>query len=248
MTEAARPTSITCARCGVEKKVGQRGPIPTYCSGACRAAVKYERSLEDGRYEAELAAAREKARQRRQANARPCPYCTAPMDNPRRKQCGKPECKRAFDVERNREWHHAYRAMHGQWCRPANYAEQQREYNRQRRQELGHWRQLYPERAALTDARRRMRLEQARTAEVFAPVDVHTRDNWTCRLCWLPIDPEVAWPDPMSPSVDHIVPLSRGGAHALSNVQSAHLGCNSRKCDRDMVDVVLALARQAVPR
>ncbi|MGW6946179.1 HNH endonuclease [Streptomyces xanthophaeus] len=75
-------------------------------------------------------------------------------------------------------------------------------------------------------------MEQARTAEVFAPLDVHTRDEWTCQLCRLPIDPEVAWPDPMSASVDHIVPLSRGGQHSMINVQSAHLGCNSSKGDR----------------
>lgn len=238
MPEATRPTTITCARCGVTMRVGQRGPVPTYCSGACRAAVKYERTLMDGRYEAELAAAREKTRQRRQANARPCPYCTAPMDNPRRKQCGRPDCKRAFDAERNREWQRAYRAVHGQWCRPANYAEQQREYNRQRRQEMGHWRKRYPERAAAYDARRRALVVQASTGEDFAPADVHAHDDWTCQLCLKPIDQGIAWPDPMSPSVDHIIPLSKGGTHALSNVQSAHLGCNSSKGDKDMVDAV----------
>jgi 5-methylcytosine-specific restriction endonuclease McrA len=77
-----------------------------------------------------------------------------------------------------------------------------------------------------------MHMEQARTAEVFAPLDVHSRDEWTCQLCWQPIDPKVVWPDPMSASVDHIVPLSRGGQHSMINVQSAHLGCNSGKGDR----------------
>lgn len=248
MTNPTRPAFITCARCGVEKKVGRSGPIPTYCSANCRARVKDERARTDGRYEAELAAAREKTRQRRQANARPCPYCTAPMDNPRRKQCGKPDCKRVFNAERGREWQRAYRAMHGQWYRLANYAEQQREYSRRRYQEQPHWRVLRPERAALIDARRRMRMLEAQTSEIFAPLDVHTRDGWTCQLCYQPIDQNIAWPDPMSPSIDHIIPLSKGGAHALSNVQSAHLGCNSSKGDKDMVDVVLMLVGQAVPR
>src|SRR5690606_23273928 len=243
MPEATRPSSITCAHCGVEKKVGRSGPIPTYCSANCRAAVKYERTLLDGRYEAELPAAREKTRQRRAASIRPCPYCSEPMDNPRRKQCGRPDCKRAFDVERNRKWQRAYREAHGQWCRPANYAEQQREYNRQRRQEIGHWRKRYPERAAAYDARRRALVAQARTDEVFAPVDVHTRDGWTCQLCLKPIDQGIAWPDPMSPSVDHIIPLSKGGTHALSNVQSAHLGCNSSKSNKDLVDVVMSVSQ-----
>jgi 5-methylcytosine-specific restriction endonuclease McrA len=154
------------------------------------------------------------------------------MVNLRRKQCGKPECKRAFNAARMRDWQRKYQVTHGRWYPAARHGEAQRAYNKQRRQELGSWRKRYPAAAVAGDARRRMRMEQARTAEVFAPLDVHTRDGWTCQLCQLPIDPEVAWPDPMSPSVDHIVPLSRGGLHSMANVQSAHLGCNSSKCDK----------------
>jgi 5-methylcytosine-specific restriction endonuclease McrA len=33
-------------------------------------------------------------------------------------------------------------------------------------------------------------------------------------------------------SFDHIVPLSKGGPHLLSNLQPAHVACNSRKGDR----------------
>ncbi|MER5843700.1 HNH endonuclease [Streptomyces prasinus] len=169
------------------------------------------------------------------------------MDNPQRKQCGKPECKRAFNTDRMRDWNRRHCAKTGQWYH-RNYAEQHREYSRRRYQEQPHWRVLHPERAALIDARRRMRMLEAQTSEVFAPLDVHTRDGWTCQLCCEPIDQAIAWPHPKSPSVDHIIPLSRGGAHALSNVQSAHLGCNSSKCDKGMVDAVLALAGQAAPR
>lgn len=31
------------------------------------------------------------------------------------------------------------------------------------------------------------------------------------------------------PSIDHIIPLSKGGAHTWNNVQLAHIGCNARK-------------------
>lgn len=166
----------------------------------------------------------------------PCPYCGDHMTNARRKQCGKPDCKRAFNAERMRDWQRTYRQEYGQWYARHRHGEAQRAYGQQYRQQVGHWRQLYPARAAAADARRRMRIEQARTAEVFAPLDVHTRDEWTCQLCRQPIDPKVAWPDPMSASVDHIVPLSRGGRHSMANVQSAHLGCNSSKGDRVAVD------------
>lgn len=164
--------------------------------------------------------------------AKPCPYCGDAMTNLRRKQCGKPACKRAFNAERMREWQRQYRAEHGQWYTRHRHGEAQREYSRRRREELGHWRKLYPAAAAASDARRRMRVEQASPGEPVVPAEVHARDGWTCRLCGRPIDPEVAWPDPMSASVDHVVPLSRGGAHSMGNVQSAHLGCNSSKGDR----------------
>jgi 5-methylcytosine-specific restriction endonuclease McrA len=154
------------------------------------------------------------------------------MTNVRRKQCGKPDCKRAFNAERMRKWNQEYKAEHGQWYTSHRHGEAQREYNRRRYQERPHWRVTYPESGALVDARRRMRMELAGEAESVVPADVHARDRWTCQLCGLPIDPEVAWPDPMSASVDHIVPLAAGGRHSMINVQSAHLGCNSRKGDR----------------
>lgn len=161
-----------------------------------------------------------------------CPYCGDVMANKRRKQCGKPDCKRAFNALRMRKWQRDYKAKHGEWYPTAQHGDGQRAYCRRRVAEQGHWRQRYPARAALADARRRMRMEQAATGETFAPLDVHTRDDWVCQLCQRAIDPEVVWPDPMSASVDHIVPLSKGGTHSMINVQSAHLRCNSSKGDR----------------
>lgn len=244
MPNATRPTTITCARCGIEKKVGRTGPIPTYCSAVCRDALSNERARQDGRYDKRLEQARQRAAAAREAAAKLCPYCTDPMPNPRRKQCGKPDCKRAFNADRMREWNRAYRAEHGLWPHH-RYGEGQRLSQRRRREKVGHWRKLYPESAAAYDARRRALVAQARTGEVFAPLDIHVRDGWTCQLCHEPIDRAIAWPHPKSPSIDHIIPLSRGGAHALSNVQSAHLGCNSSKRDRDMVDAVAHLTRLA---
>lgn len=50
-----------------------------------------------------------------------------------------------------------------------------------------------------------------------------------CRLCGVDVDLSVRFPDPMSGSVDHILPVSRGGANDLDNLQLAHLVCNMRK-------------------
>ena len=36
------------------------------------------------------------------------------------------------------------------------------------------------------------------------------------------------------PSIDHIIPISRGGLHSWDNIQLAHRGCNTRKGNRVM--------------
>lgn len=41
----------------------------------------------------------------------------------------------------------------------------------------------------------------------------------------------------MSASVDHIVPLSRGGEHSMNNVQCAHLSCNCSKSDQTIEEI-----------
>ena len=58
---------------------------------------------------------------------------------------------------------------------------------------------------------------------------IFERDGWICQLCGKPVDPELKWPNIMSASLDHIMPLSLGGKHTTENVQLTHLGCNSRK-------------------
>lgn len=48
------------------------------------------------------------------------------------------------------------------------------------------------------------------------------RDNWMCGLCGEPVTRE-NW------SLDHILPLSKGGEHSYGNTQIAHRLCNARK-------------------
>jgi len=40
----------------------------------------------------------------------------------------------------------------------------------------------------------------------------------------------------MYPSIDHVVPLSRGGLHEWGNVKLAHRICNSIKKDNDVLE------------
>lgn len=66
------------------------------------------------------------------------------------------------------------------------------------------------------------------------PVFVLQRDNFMCGICGEKIYPRHKWPHPLSPSIDHIVPLSRGGLHSFDNVQASHKTCNLRKGNRPL--------------
>jgi len=80
--------------------------------------------------------------------------------------------------------------------------------------------------------RRRALKKATSTGEPVLFAEIAERDRWRCSLCKKAVDPLVKWPDPKSPSLDHVVPLSRGGAHDPSNVALAHLGCNTAKNNR----------------
>ena len=63
---------------------------------------------------------------------------------------------------------------------------------------------------------------------------LYRRDSGVCYLCGKPCD----WNDktdktvgPTYPSIDHMVPISRGGLHAWTNVKLAHFECNWKKSD-----------------
>jgi 5-methylcytosine-specific restriction endonuclease McrA len=58
---------------------------------------------------------------------------------------------------------------------------------------------------------------------------VYERDGWTCGICLKRINKRAKYPNPLSPSLDHIIPMSRGGGHQYVNVQAAHLRCNIEK-------------------
>ena len=78
--------------------------------------------------------------------------------------------------------------------------------------------------------RRNARLREA-TVEKFTRVEVFERDGWTCGVCGGGVDPGAPARSPWSASLDHIIPLAKGGAHSRENTQCAHLVCNMRKSD-----------------
>jgi hypothetical protein len=96
------------------------------------------------------------------------------------------------------------------------------------RERIRKWYQAHPEAAYTNGVRRRIRLENA-TIEKINPLKIYKRDNWVCQICGEKVNPKLRYPNPMSASLDHIIPLSKGGTHETKNVQLAHLICNLRK-------------------
>lgn len=80
--------------------------------------------------------------------------------------------------------------------------------------------------------RRRALKKAAATGAPVVFAEIAERDGWKCRLCGKRVKRSQAWPHPLSPSLDHVVPLTCGGAHDPANVQLAHLRCNSAKGNR----------------
>lgn len=158
------------------------------------------------------------------------------------KACCRVLANASYDPQRARERHAVKKAD------PAYLAVKKAAYDR--------WRAAYPERArkatvqwrsrrkahvasvtrAWVDAnrdrvrvlkrggghRRRALIRNSRMGRVSFG-KIIDRDGMVCHLCVLPI----ASVDDLH--FDHVIPLARGGAHAMDNIKPAHAGCNLRK-------------------
>jgi len=93
------------------------------------------------------------------------------------------------------------------------------------------WNKENPDKRSDNLQKRRAVVKGASTTPV-SRAEIFKRDGWVCGLCGYPVDKNLCYPHPQSKSLDHIIPLSKGGDHGVHNVQLAHLVCNLRKSDR----------------
>lgn len=207
------PVEVRCIDCGVVLKVVKGGK--KRCND-CR--------LEEGRRRAREYA-RSLPRKQRVAQVLACYLCggeTPATTRSRRKcracaqesastQCGEHDCGRPARARKLCAMHYKRAARSEGRITDVNEWTERRQANHERR--------------------RALKLG-ATVGEPFTNIEIFERDGWKCGLCGKRVDRNLRHPDPLSSSLDHVVPLSVGGAHARENVQLAHLTCNVRKGNR----------------
>jgi 5-methylcytosine-specific restriction endonuclease McrA len=85
--------------------------------------------------------------------------------------------------------------------------------------------------------RRRSQSRRAREKKAFvervSPKKVFDSNGWICQICFEPVDPDSQDVNTRA-TLDHVIPLAKGGKHSYENTQLAHGLCNSTK--RDLLD------------
>ena len=76
--------------------------------------------------------------------------------------------------------------------------------------------------------KRRVRLHGNGRKESISLAVLFKRDHGVCQICRRAVQPSAkGWPS--GASIDHIIPVSRGGEHTYENVQLAHIRCNTMR-------------------
>lgn len=94
------------------------------------------------------------------------------------------------------------------------------ENRRKQYEHVKKWKEKHKEEVRLHRATRRARLKNAKTERIYKK-KIKNWESRICGICEALIEGDY--------HIDHIVPLSRGGKHATSNLQLAHPFCNRSK-------------------
>jgi 5-methylcytosine-specific restriction endonuclease McrA len=78
-------------------------------------------------------------------------------------------------------------------------------------------------------ARKRSKRRGAVLTGRYTLPQIGERDEWICHLCSGAVDASLSGMAQDGPTIDHLIPISLGGADGPDNVRLAHRRCNSRR-------------------
>ena len=90
------------------------------------------------------------------------------------------------------------------------------------------WREGNPSKVRIKNDRRRALKMSAFVEDVDVDI-VYEAESGACFVCGEGIDRELKFPHPRSLTLEHIVPLARGGTHSYANSSVSHYRCNASK-------------------
>lgn len=153
-------------------------------------------------------------------DARAAAWKAAHQDQVRASDRARGAARYAANPERLRAWGKEWLEADPERARSMKRASRQRNLDAAR-ESHANWKRHNPEKVRAASHRRRARKLAAFVEDVLLSVLVE-RDHDRCGICGKRVLPAAR-------SVDHILPLSRGGEHSYANTQLAHLRCNNRR-------------------
>ena len=136
-------------------------------------------------------------------------------------------------LERRRDYALAYQRAYNQ----ANQAWKNEKLRRKREtmtpEQRNKWAREHPHEVADTAARCRARRQNCPRIERINRREVIERDGRTCYLCQRVLTPRDV-------TLDHVIPLARGGSHTTDNLRVCCMPCNSHKGKRLLSELDVA--------
>lgn len=156
-----------------------------------------------------------------------CIDCGAPIEyagrGPHPKRC--PECNKLYRKEYNsaREKTDKVKAVRRKYRESEKSKAYQKEW----------WTtQAGKEASSRSRSKRRSKMHNVEH-EPWTREEIIKRDNGICQICGLPIYDYDDSPSRLKPEIDHVKPISAGGADKIDNLQLTHSFCNQHKHDGD---------------
>lgn len=213
------PLIISCPECAnpIPEK-GRTGPRKKYCSTRCKRKANKRVALA-----AEMDA-RTKARQESRSQCQTCGcefvperridqvYCSP--------DCRPPSAEHSLSALCEREGCDRPRQARD-LCKP--------HYRREARADGREKRKIWDDKGRKNYQVRLERLDGANNSDPVMLRALIRRGDRDCPECGEEIDLSLEYPHPMYRTIDHIIPLAKGGKHILSNCQLMHYQCNAAK-------------------